>query len=126
MSVTVIEGSNAVFVCQASALPRPVIQWYHYNPVSNSTSPVMDGGPKYNIVETIEGERVMNSILTVLSTNVSDFGEYMCTASNVVGAVSATTSLTINGESLLFHVWVLEYVYKFYNLLQTYVHAFIK
>ncbi len=101
MSVTVIEESNAVFVCQASALPRPIIQWYYYDPVSNSTSPVMDGGPEYNIVEMADGERVLNSTLTVLSTNVSDFGEYRCTASNVVGTVSATASLTINGESQL-------------------------
>ena len=87
--VTIIEGNNTVFVCQASALPRPAVIWDYYDPVSNSTSRVMDGAD-YDIMEAVDGNRVLTSTLTVLSTDVSDFGEYRCTAINVVGVVSTT------------------------------------
>ncbi len=97
VDITIIEGNNAVFVCQASALPRPAINWDYYDPVSNSTSRVMDGAD-YEIVEAMDGDRVLTSIFTVLSTDVSDFGEYRCTAINVVGVVSATASLSVYGE----------------------------
>ena len=91
-----IEGNNALFECQASARPRPVIQWYYYDPVSNTTFSLISGS-EYNIAEMTEGERSLLSTLTILSVGVSDFGEYRCTADNVVGRVSATAMLTING-----------------------------
>ncbi len=86
-----------MFVCQASALPRPAINWDYYDPVSNSTSRVMDGAD-YDIMEAMDGNRILTSTFTVLSTNVTDFGVYRCTAINVVGMVSATASLSVHGE----------------------------
>ena len=52
----------------------------------------------YEIMETFDGDRVLTSTFTVLSTDVSDFGEYRCTATNMVGVVSATASLFVHGE----------------------------
>ncbi len=98
VDVTIIKGNNTVFVCQASALPRPAVNWDYYDPVSNSTSRVMNGAD-YEIMEAMDGDRILTSTFTVLSTNVSDFGEYRwCTAINVVGMVSATASLSVHGE----------------------------
>ena len=102
VDVTVIEGNNAVFVCQASALPRPAVNWDYFDPVSNSTSRVMHSDD-YDIMEAMDGDRVLTSNLTVLSTDVSDFGEYRCTAINVVWVVSATASLFVHSE-LRIHV----------------------
>ena len=97
IDVTIIEGNNAVFVCQASAFPRPAIIWDYYDLVSNSTSRVM-GGADYDIMEAVDGDRILTSNLTVLSTDVSDFGQYRCTAINMVGVVSTTASLSIHSE----------------------------
>ncbi len=113
VSVTVVEGNNALFECQANARPRPVIQWYYYDPVSNTTSPLMSGS-KYNIAEMTEGERGLLSTLTILSVGVSDFGEYRCTAENVVGRVSATAMLIINGIG---HDYIINYIIFAYILL---------
>ncbi len=99
MDVTIIEGNNAVFVCQASALPRPAVNWDYYDPVSNSTSRVMDDAD-YDI-EAMEGNRVLTSTLTVLFTDASDFGEYRCTAINVVGMIITTASLSVHSELLI-------------------------
>ena len=110
VDITIIEGNNAVFVCQASALPRPTVNWDYYNPVSNSTSRVMNG-VDYEIMEAMDGERVLTSTLTVLSTDVSDFGEYMCTAINVVGMVSnATASLSVHSELRISTRWIVMHV----------------
>ena len=97
VDVTIIESNNAVFVCQASALPRPAVSWDYYDPVSNSTSHVMNGAD-YNILKAMDGARILTSILTVLSTDVTDFREYWCTAINIVGMVSAAASLSVHGE----------------------------
>ncbi len=97
VDVTIIESNNAVFVCQASALPRPAVNWDYYDPVSNSTSHVMNGAD-YNILKAMDGARILTSILTVLSTDVTDFREYWCTAINIVGMVSAAASLSVHGE----------------------------
>ncbi len=102
VDVTIIEGNNAVFVCQASALPRPAVNWDYYDPVSNSTSRVMNGAD-YEIMEAMDGDRVLTSIFTVLSTDASDFGECRCTAINVVEMVSATASFSVHSE-LWIHV----------------------
>ncbi len=99
VNVTIIEGNNTVFVCQASALPRPAVNWDYYDPISNSTSRVMDDAD-YDI-EAMEGNRVLTSTLTVLSTDASDFGEYRCTAINVVGMISTTASLSVHSELLI-------------------------
>ncbi len=80
-------------------LLRPAVDWDYYDPVSNSTSRVMNDAD-YDIMETLEGDRVLTSTLTVLSTGASDFGEYRCTAINVVGMVSATASLSVHSELL--------------------------
>ncbi len=100
VDVTIIEGNNAVFVCQASALPIPAVNWDYYDPVSNSISRVMDDAD-YDIMEIMEVDRVLTSTLTVLSTDASDFGGYRCTAINVVGMVSATASLSVHSELLI-------------------------
>ncbi len=57
----------------------------------------MDGAD-YDIMEAVDGDRILTRNLTVLSTDVSDFGQYRCTAINMVGVVSATASLSIHSE----------------------------
>ena len=101
VALIVTRGSNAVFECQASALPRPEISWEYYNPVSMSaTTTIVTDLDNYIVTKLadINNERLLTSTLTVLATDTADFGTYRCVATNVVAMASVNATLTIHGE----------------------------
>ena len=100
MDLIVIRGSDAVFECQASALPRPDISWEYYNPVSMTTTIIANNGTDFTVTEMTDSnnERLLTSTLTVLTADISDFGTYRCVATNVVAMNNVNMPLTVNGE----------------------------
>ena len=46
----------------------------------------------------IFGERMIMSNLTIIMTDPSDAGEYMCMATNIVGQDTAAAELTVHGR----------------------------
>ena len=106
MDLTVIRGSNGVFECQASALPRPTISWEYYNPVSNITANIISDMVNYTLAEVTDNERLLTSTLTVLATDIADFGTYRCVATNVVAMASVQTILAVHGKLLVQYICV--------------------
>ena len=53
-----------------------------------------------SITETMSGERVLMSNLTIESAQPSDAGDYTCVAENEVNNTSATATLVVHGELL--------------------------
>ena len=100
MDLKVVTGSNAVFECQASGVPRPDISWKYYDPVSMTTISIVNDGISYSVTEMTDSrsERVRMSSLTVLGTDTADFGMYRCVATNVVAMATVNAALTIHGE----------------------------
>ena len=94
-----VTGSNAVFECQASGVPRPDISWKYYDPVSMTTISIVDG-VSYSVTEMTDSssERLQMSTLTVLGTDTADFGTYRCVTTNMVAMASVNAALTIHGE----------------------------
>lgn len=48
-----------------------------------------------------------NSILSIDSVGAGHAGEYTCSASNIAGATSQSSTLTVNGTSFVFQSWTL-------------------
>ena len=92
-----VRGRNAVFECQASAVPRPDISWEYYDPVSMTTTTILNDGVNYTVADS-STERLQMSTLTVLATDTADFGTYRCVATNVVAMASVNAGLAIHGE----------------------------
>ena len=44
------------------------------------------------------GERMIVSNLTIIMTDPSDAGEYMCMATNIIGQDTAAAKLTVHGR----------------------------
>ena len=87
---TVIQPANASFTCAANAVPLPTIQW-------RRNGIILLSGPDYNIVITTNSATSISSVLTVVSSNPLDAGEYSCVAANSVGADSSTSAtLTVH------------------------------
>ena len=80
-NVTLVEGSDAVITCVATARPRPSITWWV---VQDGGSPTMitSDATKYSIAEMPSGERVLQSMLEVFDAIPSDAGTYICIANN--------------------------------------------
>lgn len=72
-------GSTSRIVCIAIASPPPIFGWQK------------DGQPYYGPAD------VGNGTLIFTSVKKEDGGIYRCTASNVVGEASTTTSFTVYG-----------------------------
>ena len=94
--LVVNQTDSAVFMCNATAIPAPVISWsmgeQDLSDVSSGDLPT-DLLSRVTITETDEQEHLtpdgivlaVTSILTIESTRGSDSGSYRCTASNEVG-----------------------------------------
>ena len=87
-SVTVVQPADASFTCAANAVPLPTIQWMR----NGST---LSSGPDYNIVITTNSSTNV-SMLTIVSSNPLDAGDYACVAANSISTVTASASLTVH------------------------------
>ena len=86
MDQTLNEGNDAVFICNISGEPAPIISWY-FNGV------LLMGNITKHLIATNE--------LQILNVQSSDVGTYTCNATNVVSTDTSSGVLTVNGEYIL-------------------------
>ena len=91
MNQTYKNEETAVFTCQATGKPVPLIEWY-FNDIKvdeiNSTN--------YILSSPISGDYILSTLI-ILNATWLDKGTYTCNASNVAGSVTSSGQLTING-----------------------------
>ena len=92
---TINDGSSAVFVCDALADPEHTISWTFTN-ISGAVTEILSDDSKYSIVADRSTTRFGE--LTVMNVDYKDRGVYTCTATNSIGSVMASASLTVHGE----------------------------
>lgn len=78
---TVAESQSVMFTCKATGVPLPTITWYKAGTIISSgvTNSTLDS--------------IIQSNLTISSTDISDDGIYTCVASNKIGSPSQTVSV---------------------------------
>ena len=104
-TITTPTANQAVFqfnsislTCGASGVPRSDITWWRTWSNGSSTQLVSDG-QSISII-TSSSARNTTSTLTIQSAQPSDAGNYTCTATNVVGSVSATANVFVQGKGI--------------------------
>ena len=80
-TLTVNEGSSALFQCSVTGNPNPVVAWSRVNSQSVLSQSAISGGMFR--LRTVKG---------------SDAGIYRCSATNILGNASQDTQLIVNGE----------------------------
>ena len=106
VNVTINEGADAIFTCHVTGRPRPRILWFYQQPPIIlpplvMPTPLSETTGDYFIDENIDGEREIESTLTISSTLPSDTGFYVCFAQNEVaeGIVMESAFLSVQGQS---------------------------
>ena len=93
-------GSNAVFQCEASAVPNHTVFWNFTNS-SGSTRAIIgtteSDTDKFQVKRT-RGTGAGFGELTVLDVQYEDRGRYTCTAMNSLGTDISNANLTVHGE----------------------------
>ena len=86
-------GDNALFTCQATGEPVPIIIWYFDD---NSVGEI-------NTIKYTTSMMSLNttSTLAIMNVQSSDVGTYTCNATNVISSDTSSGVLTVNGELLL-------------------------
>ena len=92
------DGSSAVFICIALAVPEHTISWTFTNSSGVVTDIVSDDS-KYSIMANRSTTRFGE--LTVMNVVYEDRGVYTCTATNSIGSDTASANLTVHGECSL-------------------------
>ena len=84
--VTVTEGGNALFSCNASGNPAPTISWTKEGSLlsANGDSRISFGAD--------------NNTLTIVNVSTADSGKYRCVASNGVENDTTSNAATLNVE----------------------------
>ena len=102
--LTVVQFEEAVFSCNATARPRPTINWFRVETDGNLTDV---SGLSRTTATHIEIEQTdISSQLTVRTALPSDAGEYICQADNVLNSDEEFSYLMVNGEYKSKHgVW---------------------
>ena len=77
ITLTVLEGDEALFECTAKGDPTPTIRWSREN----------GRLPQFSTSE--------NGLLSIFPTNLGDGGAYVCTAANAIGADGVLVTLTV-------------------------------
>ena len=91
-------GSNAVFQCEASAVPNHDVFWTFTNfddstvSIIDTTLPDID---KYQI-KRIRGTGTGFGELTILNVQYEDSGTYTCIAMNIIGSDMSDANLTVD------------------------------
>ena len=91
----VVQLNSISLTCGASGVPTPNITWWRT--WSNGSSTQVSDGQNIFII-TLSIARNTTSTLTIQSAQPSDAGNYACTATNVVGSVSATANVFVQGK----------------------------
>ncbi len=99
--VVVTEGMSAPFLCAATGRPRPCITWYR-DGTNDSFLAVNVSDPRVIVTETQMGERELISNFTINDVLPSDSNVYRCIAENDVNSDMSNTTLTVNGESVIY------------------------
>ncbi|XP_037080298.1 lachesin-like isoform X2 [Pollicipes pollicipes] len=76
-------GSDVTLSCHVEALPKSINYW------NKGTGEMLIQSRKFNISEEKESEYSLTMKLTIRSFEVSDAGEYICTAKNSIGEVQS-------------------------------------
>ncbi|XP_069123043.1 protein sidekick-like [Argopecten irradians] len=84
VNLTVVEGSDARFSCQATGAPKPSIYWVK----------IVDGVPQ-SIVIGGRFQIMDGSDLLITTTQASDSGLYRCNATNSRGSLEAEAHLAV-------------------------------
>ena len=90
------EGNTANFICQATGEPVPSINWY-FNGVPVDEANTM----KYKVIIMSLNTTTITNILTIMSIESSDMGNYTCNATNKLSTDTTFGVLMVNGELLL-------------------------
>ena len=93
-------GSNAVFQCEASAVPNHTVFWNFTNSDGSTQFIISTDEPdtiKYQ-VKRERGIRVGFGELTIGDVQYRDRGRYTCTAMNSIGSDVSDANLTVHGE----------------------------
>ena len=96
MDQITIQPNNAVFICTATGLPRPLIQW---RVETSNTQILLSNSTQFLIQESITGARERISALRLLQTNANNTGNYTCIAKNIVASINSTATLTVYGKN---------------------------
>ncbi|KAL5487212.1 hypothetical protein EMCRGX_G019787 [Ephydatia muelleri] len=88
----VIQSNSISLTCGASGVPTPNITWWRT--WSNGSSTQVSDGQNISVI-TLSIARNTTSTLTIQSAQPSHAGNYTCTATNVVGSVSATANVFV-------------------------------
>ena len=98
------------FVCSATGIPTPLIQWYQGDLLLNGTG--LGINSRVNLTTTVNAMRELGSVmssLTISATMGGDSGTYICVATSVITNYTQTTQgrsdeivkLFVQGEYML-------------------------
>ena len=103
----VLQNYSFSLTCDASGVPTPDITWWRT--WSNGSSTQLFAGQYVSIITSSVVARNTSSNLTIQSAQPSDAGNYTCTATNVVGSVSATANVIVQGKCYFPHIYVINF-----------------
>ena len=86
------ETNNVQFKCQAIGTPVPYIRWYFNGDMVN-----LSDSSKHNISSVYLNESVIESTFNIINAESFDVGRYTCEASNIIGNISSSGVLKVNG-----------------------------
>ena len=93
------ETNNIQFVCQAIGVPVPYIRWYFNGDMVN-----LSDSSKYNSSSMYLNESIIESTLNIINAESSDIGRYTCEANNIIGNISSSGLLIVNGMFCIAYV----------------------
>ncbi|XP_061168000.1 protein sidekick-2-like [Saccostrea echinata] len=91
-NLTITEGSNARFPCEATGAPKPTVSWKR---ITSSGSVNIVSGGRIQILE--------NGELLITTTESTDSGHYVCNASNSRGSQTAEAFLEVYVKTVITH-----------------------
>ena len=89
------ETNPTHFMCQATGVPVPYINWYFNAVIIN-----LSNNSKYNSSSMALNESIIESTLSIINAESSDVGTYTCEAENIIGTDQSSAILTVNGKCL--------------------------